>query len=100
MEIYINNMIVKIKSFKEHMIDLREVFLALQKYQMKLNLAKCAFFICGGKFLGYKVSGRGIEQNLKKFQAILDMPVPLCVRIIQKAYKLDDSIDRFMSKLT
>lgn len=54
-------MIVKIKSFKEHMIDLREVFLALQKYQMKLNLAKCAFFICGGKFLGYKVSGRGIE---------------------------------------
>ncbi|XP_043812363.1 uncharacterized protein LOC122723635 [Manihot esculenta] len=33
---------------------------------MKLNPAKCAFFIRGGKFFGYIVSRKGIEPNPEK----------------------------------
>lgn len=51
---------------------------------MKLNLAKCAFFIREGKFLGYIVSAWGIEPNLEKVQAILDMPQLTYMRDIQK----------------
>lgn len=47
---------------------------------MKLNPAKWAFFIWGERFLGYMVSGQGIVPNPKKVQAILDMPVSMCVR--------------------
>ena len=39
---------------------------------MKLNLAKCAFRVASGKFLGFMVSSRGIEANPEKARAILD----------------------------
>ena len=40
---------------------------------MMLNPSKCTFAIRAGKFLGFMVSQRGIEANLEKIQAILDM---------------------------
>lgn len=64
---------MKSKSFKQHVSDLREIFSMLDHYQMKLNLAKRAFFIKEGKFLRYMISSRGIRPNPKKVQAILDM---------------------------
>ena len=43
---------------------------------MKLNPSKCAFGVASGKFLGFMVSQRGIEANLNKIQAILNMEPP------------------------
>ena len=40
---------------------------------MRLNPSKCAFGVSSGKFLGFMVSHRGIEANLDKIQAILNM---------------------------
>ena len=40
---------------------------------MKLNLAKCAFGVSSGKFLGFMVSQRRIEENPEKVKAILEM---------------------------
>lgn len=82
-EVYMDDIIIKSQSFEEHVKDLKEMFTVLDKYQMKLNPAKCAFFIKGGKFLGYMVSARGIEPNSQKVRAILDMPQPTCIRDVQ-----------------
>jgi uncharacterized protein YneF (UPF0154 family) len=38
----------------------------LRRYGMKLNPAKYVFGVSSGKFLGFFVSQRGIEANLKK----------------------------------
>lgn len=73
-EVYVDDIIIKSRSFKEHIEDLKEIFAVLEKYQMKLNPAKCAFFIKRGKFLSYMVNARGIESNPKKVRAILKMP--------------------------
>nr|KYP53514.1 hypothetical protein KK1_024652 [Cajanus cajan] len=43
---------------------------------MRLNPEKCVFGVSGGKFLGFMLSNRGIEANLDKCQAILDMKSP------------------------
>lgn len=51
-KVYVDGMIVKSKSFEEHVEDLEKIFFVLSHYQMKLNPAKRAFFIKGGKFLG------------------------------------------------
>lgn len=40
---------------------------------MRLNLANCAFGVQAGKFLGYMVTERGIEVDLVKVKAIIDM---------------------------
>ena len=43
---------------------------------MKLNLNKCAFEVMERKFLGFMVSQRGIEVNLDKIQAIMELTLP------------------------
>ena len=47
---------------------------------MKLNPSKCVFRVASGKFLGFMVSQRGIEANLEKVRAILDMATPKTVK--------------------
>lgn len=77
---------------------MEEVFGVLQWYKMKLNPTKCAFFIRGKKFLGYMVSGKGIEPNSKNVEAILTMPEPICVKDVQRLTGRVVVLNRFMSK--
>ncbi len=72
-EAYVDDMIVKSRYAKSHCADLTETFATLRKYQMKLNPKKCAFGVESAKFLGFMITHRGIEANLEKFQAILDI---------------------------
>ncbi|KAF5462889.1 hypothetical protein F2P56_018857, partial [Juglans regia] len=43
MEVYVDDLLLKSKTPKQHLIDLREAFAVLRLYQMKLNLAKYVF---------------------------------------------------------
>ena len=43
MEVYVDNMLVKIKEEEDHLDDLKETFNTLRQYSMKLNPSKCAF---------------------------------------------------------
>lgn len=43
---------------------------------MKLNPNKCAFGVASGKFLGFIVNQHGIEANLVKVKAIINMESP------------------------
>lgn len=40
---------------------------------MEINPTKCVFRVNFDKFLGYVITQHGIEMNLKKVQAILDL---------------------------
>ena len=56
MEVYVDDMLVKSKEELTHLDDLKETFVTLRRYQMKLNPNKCAFVVASGKFLGFMVS--------------------------------------------
>ena len=84
MEVYVDDMLVKSKEELAHLDDLRETFATLKQYQMKLNPGKCVFGMVSGKFLGFMVSQRGIEANLEKVQAIIDMASPRTAKEVQK----------------
>ena len=71
-----DNMLVKSLDEGKHLNDLQETFDTLRQYNMKLNPSKCFFGVSSRKFLGFMVSHRGIEANLDKIQAILDMKPP------------------------
>ena len=66
-------MLVKSRREDDHLENLRETFDTLRSYNMKLNPSKCAFEVMEKKFLGFKVSQRGIEANPDKIQAIIEM---------------------------
>ena len=67
---------------------------------MKLNSSKCAFGVSSGRFLGFMVSHRGIEANLDKIQAILNMEPPKNIKEVQYLTGRVAALKRFISKAT
>ncbi|XP_021735240.1 uncharacterized protein LOC110701933 [Chenopodium quinoa] len=98
MEVYVDDSIVKSKEAKDHVADLAETFATLRQNQMKLNPKKCVFGVRSGKFLGFMVSKRGIDANLAKVQAALDLPEPKTKRDIQRLTGRMTALSRFISK--
>ncbi|PKA47402.1 putative mitochondrial protein [Apostasia shenzhenica] len=98
LEAYVDDILVKSKSWAEHLSDLRETLDTLRRYNLKLNPAKCTFGAASGKFLEYLVSARGIEANPDKILVILNMPSPKTAKEIQKLAGRINSLGRFISK--
>ena len=67
---------------------------------MKLNPSKCAFGVMTGKFLGFIVSQRGIEVNLDKIQAIIEMAPVRNVKEVQSLISKVATLNRFVSRAT
>ncbi|KAL6145276.1 hypothetical protein ACLB2K_055964 [Fragaria x ananassa] len=72
-EVYVNDMLVKSLKAEDHVGNLKTIFLILLEYGMRLNSKKCFLGITSSKFLGYIVSEQGVEANLTKIKAVLDM---------------------------
>ena len=65
---------------------------------MRLNLAKCVFGVSSSKFLGFMVSQQGIEANLEKVKAILDMTSLRSVKEVQRLTGRVATLNRFISR--
>lgn len=100
MEVYVDDMLVKSKKTKSHLDDLKDTFDKLRKYQMRLNLMKCAFGVSLGKFLGFMVSQLGIEANPEKFKAILNMTSIRSVKEVQRLTGWVTTLNKFVSRAT
>jgi hypothetical protein len=75
-EVYIDDIVVKIKSCASLLDNLALVFDRLRSTRTKLNLDKCVFEVITGKLLGFLVSHRGIEANPEKIKMIEVMRPP------------------------
>ena len=82
-EVYVDDMVAKTPSSRDHYANLEEVFMQLRKNNMRLNPLKCAFGVEEGKFLGFMITRRGIEANPDKCRAILEMQSPSIVKEVQ-----------------
>jgi hypothetical protein len=74
-EIYIDDVVVKSKSYKEYLADLWETLECTRKHGLKMNLSNCAFGVSAREFLGFMVHEREIEVGQKSMKAI-DEAVP------------------------
>jgi hypothetical protein len=97
-EVYVDEMLVKSLTLGNHVADLAEAFDILRKYHMKLNPQKCTFGVDSGKFLGVMVSQRGIEENLDKVRAILEMSSPQKTKQLQQLTGRLAVLNRFVSR--
>ena len=75
-EIYIDDVVVKSKGYREHLPNLRETLECTSKHGLKMSPNKCAFRVSAREFLGFMVHERGIEVGQKSMKAI-DEAVPL-----------------------
>ncbi|KAG7559073.1 Aspartic peptidase domain superfamily [Arabidopsis thaliana x Arabidopsis arenosa] len=100
MEVYIDDMLVKSTHAAEHISHLQQCFQVLNKYNMKLNPAKCTFGVTSGEFLGYLVTKRGIEANPKQISALINLPSPRNTREVQRLTGRIAALNRFISRST
>ena len=91
-------MLVKNRREDDHLTDLKETFDILRSYNMKLNPSKCAFGVMVGKFLGFIVSQRGIEANLDKIRAIVEMALLKNVKEVQSLNGKVAALNGFVSR--
>ena len=99
-QVYIDDMLVKNQREDDHLDNLKETFDTLHSYNMKLNPSICAFGMTARKFLGFMASQRGIEINLDKFCAIMEMAPPRNVKEVQSLNSKVDALNRFVLKAT
>ena len=93
-------MLVKSQREDDHFDDLKETFDTLRSYNMKLNPSKYAFGVTVGKLLGFMVSQRGIEINLDKIQAIMEMAPPRNTKEVQCLNDKVVLLNKFVSRAT
>ena len=77
--IYLDDIIIFLKTPGEHLKQLRSVFEKLDEAGLRLKPGKCEFFRPQLEYLGHVVSKEGIETNPKKMAAIVNWPRPTTV---------------------
>ena len=97
-QVYVDDMLVKSLRKDDHLDDFWETFDTLRLYNMKLNPYKYAFEVTTGKFLGFMVSQRGIEINLEKIWAIMELELPKTIKEVQSLNNKITALNRFVSK--
>jgi hypothetical protein len=83
-EVYVDDIVVKVKSSASLLDNLALVFDRLRLTHTKLNSNKCMFGVTAGKLLGFLVSCRGIEANPEKIRMIKAMQPPARIMDVQK----------------
>ncbi|RDX88229.1 hypothetical protein CR513_30207, partial [Mucuna pruriens] len=98
MEVYVDDMVVKSSRTETHFHTLEQVFAILRRNQLRLNPEKCSFGVKAGKFLGFMLTKRGIEENPDKCQAIIDMRSPRNLKEVQQLTGKMTALSRFIPR--
>ena len=73
---YIDDILVFSKTEEEHLKDIRSVFEALKKADLRLKKVKCDFFMQELEYLGHIITHKGIHPIPEKLEAIQNMKPP------------------------
>jgi hypothetical protein len=76
LEIYIDDVVIKLDSMDNHLTDLHLALERMCRYGLKMNLLKCVFGVSAGKFLGFIILEDGIVIDPKKIESIQKVQPP------------------------
>ena len=74
--VYLDDVLVASASEQQHAHDLRQLFSALKRCGLVLNEGKCTFGVREIKFLGHRVSAKGIAPLPGKVEAVQQYEQP------------------------
>ena len=74
--VYLDDIIVLSRTRHDHLALLDKVFESMLAAGMKIRLSRCSFMQNEVEYLGYNLSGEGIEVAPERIQALIDAPAP------------------------
>jgi hypothetical protein len=98
-EVYVDYIIIKVKSSVSLLDNLAIVFDRLRLTRTKLNLVKYVFGVTVGKLLSFLVSYQGIEADPEKIKMIEAMRPPAHIKDVQKLTGCLAALSQFISRL-
>jgi len=94
--VYMDDLLVFSRALQDHCVHLECVFLALRGAGLKANPAKCSFAAPTCKYLGHIISGRGIQPDPAKVDAISNLAPPSDVHQLRSVIGLTGYYRRFV----
>ena len=82
--LYLDDIIIYSKTFKEHLQNLERVFSKLKEANLKLKPSKCFFLYKEVKYLGHLVSQEGIKPDPEKILTLKQWPTPNSVKDVRR----------------
>ena len=86
--VYFDNILVYSRSTEKNLSHLREVLAVLKENKLYVNLKKCSFMTKKLLFLGFVVSGDGIQVDEEKIKVIWEWPTPKIVTDVRSFHGL------------
>jgi hypothetical protein len=81
--VYIDDILIYSETIKLHDAHLRSVLTLLREHQLYAKLSKCKFYQDQIEYLGHIISGKGIQVDNHKVQALQDFPIPTTLKLLQ-----------------
>ncbi|CAF1502254.1 unnamed protein product [Adineta steineri] len=94
--VYIDDIVIYSPTFEQHLIDLKNVFLALREANLTLKASKCCFCRKEMKYLGHIVTQDGIKPDPTLTKAVSDFPQPKTIKDVQSFLGLSGYYRRFI----
>ena len=88
MFVYLDDMLAASPSAAQHERDLRQLFDALRRFSLVLNLGKCIFGVRELEFLRHRVTALGISPLINKIEAVQRFERPHTVKALQRFLRL------------
>jgi len=94
---YLDDVLVYSKgTLEEHVEHVKKVLKKLQEYRLLIQPDKSEFHVPRTEFLGFIVSGEGIEMDPSKVQDIRDWPTPKSVKEVQSFLGFANFLRKFI----
>ena len=71
--VYIDDIIIFSRTWSEHLEHIKQTFTRLKEVNLKIKLKKCYFARRSAEYLGFVISGNGIQTNPAKVSAVTHM---------------------------
>ena len=93
--VYMDDIIIKSKTFKQHIKDIKDVLQKLRRAGIKIKPTKCEWARLEIIFLGHKVSGKGLMPDPEIVIKVQEFPVPKNIKEVQSFLGLAGYYRRF-----